>query len=224
MHSLGQSESICIIVSNYVSSRVALKDAWLGQQQRDIMSIITVAIPLSSHSCLIPLSQRQPPWCRFAARRTLVGASCRRSCKLVGWSLFEKVSLFILSHKWVDLSVIYAYIYIYILHLTASYSAYPANLKLVGGFNHPETCPLLYSFRIIILGLEWEWHLWNRTRTSWRKSFPTRPGVWVPKSWQLKTDVFPCDSRQACRQVSLPRPSLDLPSEEFWAGGYQNGW
>ena len=77
-----------------VSSRVALKDAWLGQQQRDIMSIITVAIPLSSHSCLIPLSQRQPPWCRFAARRTLVGASCRRSCKLVGWGLFEKVSPF----------------------------------------------------------------------------------------------------------------------------------
>lgn len=95
-----------------VSSRVALKDAWLGQQQRDIMSIITVAIPLSSHSCLIPLSQRQPRWCRFAARRTLVGASCRRSCKLVGWSLFEKVSPFILSHKSVDGYVIYAYIYI----------------------------------------------------------------------------------------------------------------
>lgn len=57
-----------------------------------------------------------------------------------------------------------------------------------------------------------------------RKSFPTRPGVWVYPNLGSFSDVFPCDSRQACRQVSLPRPSLDLPSEEFWGESIVGTW
>ena len=109
----------------------------------------------------------------------------------------------------------------------AIYSAYSTKLKLVGGFNYPETCASLYLFRIMILVLEWkdmretepEHHAIDRN------SFRTRPDLWVSKSWQFpgrcssfdcNRAPFPSDSLQACRQVSLPRPSLDLPSEEFW--------